>query len=732
MLSSGCKLNPSNEMSASGQPDRLRFGAFELDLDAGELLRDGRPVKIQPQPLKVLMVLAARPGKIVSRDELRARIWDRATFVEFDQGLNYCIRQIRVALEDDASDPRYLETVKKRGYRFIAPLVQERVAADTSPAGQPADEPDGRRRSRPGSYAARLTAAAIVVAAVAGGWLFSRSTHARHTPQNTTAVQQITDFADSAVAPAVSPDGRMIAFIRGNNDFLTPDQIYVKMLPDGEAKQLTDDRRLKYAPSFSPDGSEVAYTVMENSGWSTYTVSVLGGEPHLLLTNAAGLTWLDRHQLLFSETRNGQHMGIVAGPESRAGLRELYFPAHERAMAHYSYPSPDRASALVVEMNQDGLWVPCRLIALDGRTKSAPVGPPGPCRAAGWSPDGRWMYFAAAVNGQGHLWRQRARDGVPEQITSGATEESGVAVDPDGQTLMTSIGVRQSTLWIHTGGSERQLSSEGQIVGCAFSEDGRFIYYLRRLESEGQGRELRRMSVSDGKSEVLLPGVSVLEFDVSRDDKDVVFTTSSREHSTQLWIAPTDRGSPPKPIGATGERSPFFGPAGEVLFRFIEGRFNYLGRMNRDGTARAKVVPYPISFIQSVSPGRNWVMAVAPLLDNSTVAPMAIPVRGGNPIRICEIYCQMAWATSGRFLFASVEEPSRSSPGRTLAIPVGPGEMLPALPPKGIHPLADASVVSGARSVGRAGFAPGADADTFAYVQDSVHRNLFRVTLPPG
>src|SRR5438876_576828 len=107
-------------MSVNGRPRRLTFGAFELDVASEQLLRDGRPVKIQPQPLRVLVVLAERAGEIVSRDELRRQIWDTATFVEFDQGLNYCIRQIRVALGDEASNPVYLDTVKKRGYRFIA------------------------------------------------------------------------------------------------------------------------------------------------------------------------------------------------------------------------------------------------------------------------------------------------------------------------------------------------------------------------------------------------------------------------------------------------------------------------------------------------------------------------------------------------------------------------------------------------------------------------------------
>jgi TolB-like protein/Tfp pilus assembly protein PilF len=105
---------------------RTRFGNFELDAGSGTLLRDGRRVRIQPQPLRVLVFLVDHAGRFVSREDLRQAIWDRATFVEFDQGLNYCIRQIRQALGDVAAEPVFIETLKKRGYQFIAPV--ERIA----------------------------------------------------------------------------------------------------------------------------------------------------------------------------------------------------------------------------------------------------------------------------------------------------------------------------------------------------------------------------------------------------------------------------------------------------------------------------------------------------------------------------------------------------------------------------------------------------------------------------
>jgi TolB-like protein/DNA-binding winged helix-turn-helix (wHTH) protein len=113
---------------------RLKFGEFELDPQSEELLRDGQPVKIQPQPLRVLGILLERHGEIVSREQLRARIWGDATFVEFDHGLNYAIRQIRLALRDEVSEPRYIETLPKQGYRFVAVVVD----AEPKPLAEPA------------------------------------------------------------------------------------------------------------------------------------------------------------------------------------------------------------------------------------------------------------------------------------------------------------------------------------------------------------------------------------------------------------------------------------------------------------------------------------------------------------------------------------------------------------------------------------------------------------------
>jgi hypothetical protein len=153
----------------------------------------------------------------------------------------------------------------------------------------------------------------------------------------------------------------MVAFIRGGDAFLSRGQIWVKLLPNGQTVRLTSDANVKFAPVFTPDDSRVAYSEVTRSedgrqSWDTWSVPVLGGEPTRLLPNASGLVWFGDRHILFSEFKGKVHLGVVTATEARAEEREIYFPAHERGMAHYSYPSPDLKSILVVEMDRAGTF----------------------------------------------------------------------------------------------------------------------------------------------------------------------------------------------------------------------------------------------------------------------------------------------------------------------------------------------------------------------------------------
>ena len=144
---------------------RVRFGLFHFDPATGELSREGTPIRLQPQPARVLALLLERPGEIVSREDLRRHVWGNETFVDFERGLNFCIAQIRSALGDSADSPRYVETVPKRGYRFIAPASSFNDGAGLKTG--PSDETGPSRTPRQA-----WTLAALVIALAAGAGAF--------------------------------------------------------------------------------------------------------------------------------------------------------------------------------------------------------------------------------------------------------------------------------------------------------------------------------------------------------------------------------------------------------------------------------------------------------------------------------------------------------------------------------------------------------------------------------
>jgi DNA-binding winged helix-turn-helix (wHTH) protein/Tol biopolymer transport system component len=729
----------------------IQFEDVEIDLGRFEVRRRGRRVRLERQPFDLLVLLLRNRGDLVARKEIAESLWGPDVFVETDRSINNAIRKIRLALRDDPEHPRFIETVAGRGYRFIATVslspgsqpksISEQIAFrdehDTLSTNDPASGNNsasaaGTRRL-PGVLAVNwfvlVTAALLVVAGVI--WELQQKSDQSKEPMERRELSytQITNFTDSAVAPALSPDGRMVAFYRSDTWFLTPDQIYVKLLPRGEPVQITNDPRLKYGLAFSPDGSRIAYTTYttEDDVWRTFTVSPLGGEPALLLSNAAGLTWLDQRQILFSEIQTGIHMGIVTATENRSEHRKVYFPQHERMMAHFSYASPNRQWALVVEM--DPAWQRCRLIVLDGSSASREVGPRGPCTSAAWSPDGRWMYFSAEVDSSHHLWRQRFPAEQPEQITYGPTEEDGVAVAPDGRSLITSIGLEESAVWIHDKRGDRALSSEGRAIpgSVRFSSDSRFLYYLMRHDSPASSSELWRRELESGKSEVVLPGISMMEYDISNDSKEVVFSSQPPGKASQLWLAHLDSSLAPTLIASGGERTPHFGPDAQVIFQFTDGKANYIGQIKQDGSQRSELVPYPVSDLGAISPDRRWILADVPMANENAV--MAIPIGGGSSRRVCT-YCQADWAPNGKFFYVELTSNSLTTRGKTVAIPLSEGEMLPSLPSSGISGPEDAKALRGARFLDAWLISPGPNPSIFAYVKTTGHRNLYRIPVP--
>ena len=705
---------------------RRRFGRCELDVAELRLYRDGRPIRIEPQPLRMLVALTDRPGEIVTRDELRTLIWGDATFVEFNQGLGYCARQIRLALADDAGHPIYVETIKGRGYRFIAPVVDDAPAA---PVVEPAPVRTLRaaHQRRPRGRSAAIVASAAVILAAAGLAVWFRRPA---TPR--VSYTQLTNFTDAAVAPAVSPDGRTIAFIRETGtSFPIMGEVFVKWLPSSQAVQLTHDGLPKYGVAFSPDGSEITYTLATIGRWNTMAVPVLGGDPRLVLTNASGLSWLDAHRVLFSEFTGGIHMGLVTSTDTRADLRRIYLPAHERGMAHQGTLSPDRRWVLVVEMGPDGGWNPCRLVPFDGSSSGRPVGPEGGhCTSAVWSADGSVMYFTASTGSGSHIWRQRFPNGSPEQLTSGPSDEEGLALSPDGRSLLTSVGTEESELWLRDAYGERLLSSEGFAWSPSFSQDGRTLYYMLGGLASDRPSELWMLDVDSGTRRPVVQGFAMRSYDVSDDGRAIVFAARTREGTFEVWLASADHSTAPRRLTDPRNDSPYFGPGGRIVFRGTDGSNNYMLEMERDGTRRRKIRSAPIVELMGRSADRRWAVSMVPSGGEPPVATAFVPLDGGPEQRLCPALCRAQWSPAGDRLY--VQFVGDFSTGEAVVFAADGHEMFPPLPAGGITSVAQGAALGGSivHAPLQGGSAvPGPSPDTFAYTKTVAHRNLFWITI---
>jgi Tol biopolymer transport system component/predicted Ser/Thr protein kinase len=543
------------------------------------------------------------------------------------------------------------------------------------------------------------------------------------------AWQQLTNFTDSATQPALSADGRLLAFIRGPSTFVSLGQIYVKMLPDGEPMQLTHDSFHKMSPQFSPDASHIAYTIP----WDTWTMPVLGGEPRRMLPNASGLIWIGPQQLLFSEIKSGLHMAVISATESRTEAHTVYIPPHDRGMAHRSYLSPDRKSVLLAEMDNGG-WLPCRVVPFDGGSPGRVVGPPsGACKDGGWSPDGAWIYVSSNAGGTFHIWRQHSSGGEPEQITASATEEEGIAVAPDGQSLITSVGLEESEVWIHDQAGERRISSEGFAHNPHFSADGKKLFYLsHQLARQGFPMgEIWEADIATGHTERLLPGLFVTSFDISADGKQIAFAATQEGRDPRIWVAPLDHRSAPRRLSSSVEDMPLFTRAGDIVFRASEGHTNFAYRMKADGSGRQRLLQDAIIESNAVSPDGALLLAwIATTDEDMPFSMAAIPVSGGVPQRVCTP-CVGRWTLDGRFLVLDWWGSGTMDANRkTFAIPLRDGKMLPPTPPNGIRTRAELDAIAGIRVIDAPAAVFGPRLTIYAFTRTSVHRNLYRIPLP--
>ena len=424
-------------------PRKIRFGIFEADLAAGELRRNGSKVKLQDQPFQVLAALLEKPGEVVTKEELRKRIWDEDTYVDFDRSLATAVNRVRTVLGDSATCPRFIETVPKRGYRYLA---ESPSPPPRNNGGEPSNGTGSGRKTVTPAIGVSLGA----IAAVALAWWFLHPAP----PSQWSEPRRITSAPGLTFQPTISADGTLIAYASdraGKGDL----DIWVQQI-GSEPVQITDDPADESEPHLSPDGKQVAFR-SERNGGGIYIRPTIGGHARLLAPGGRRPRFSpDGRRIAYHTGRHSSpgSLTVLMGDESyiidATGGEPVPLNLSNSRTADPVW-SPDSSRLLIRTRPLGGpryehyAW---RVFSGDGRE----IGPSGAFakiraspaanrlhvyRPEHWSPDG-FVYFTSGDEDSVDLWRIEVdpksgrADGDPERVLAGTGSYLGPAIAGDG------------------------------------------------------------------------------------------------------------------------------------------------------------------------------------------------------------------------------------------------------------------------------------------------------------
>src|SRR5579863_2323049 len=246
-------------MGGKAAGNRFRFGLFELNRDTLELSRKGRRVPLQALPARLLSMMVERAGEMVSREEIQGKLWPEGTFVDFEAGLNTAVRKIRQALDDSAQNPRFVETVPRRGLRFLASVEKEVDGGETGAAEGPsppaAADPAATVRKIGNRRRIALGAAAL---AVVGAIAFATRARFGQNLEAGLRIEPLTSFPNEEYQGSFSPGGREFVFSWSGYEG-TSTHLYVGQMGSGNVRAITSGAVRDELASWSPDGKWIAF-----------------------------------------------------------------------------------------------------------------------------------------------------------------------------------------------------------------------------------------------------------------------------------------------------------------------------------------------------------------------------------------------------------------------------------------------------------------------------------------
>jgi Tol biopolymer transport system component/DNA-binding winged helix-turn-helix (wHTH) protein len=519
----------------------VRFGGFEADVRTGELRKDGVKLKLSGQPFQVLTILLERPGEVVTREELQKRLWPD-TFVDVERNLNTAVNKIREVLGDSAESPQFVETLPRRGYRFIGE-VETPARPEASVVPVEADRGPSQRRVWWKIGAGGLAIAAIAIAAFVG---YRWRRQPRPDEQVVLTAVPFTALPGWAIQPAFSPDGSRISFA-----WSPPGKgfdLYVKALGSETLLRLTDHPSGFVSSAWSPDGTRIAVSRRAGADSGIFVVPALGGpEQKLHSTQNWGsfMSWSpDGKSIAFTDVAEENHVRIYLLSTETLEARRIptnpmclweSWPAfsHNGKYLAYWCSQNDLDAALYFFSVPDGK--PTKIVPL----LSGPVG-------LTWSADDTKLIYSSFQGNNSELGEVWVANGSPKRL---GLEGIMPSASPKGDKLAYATRSYPVDLWrrdlLHPEAPPvKVLPSSRQQYDAQYSPDGKRIVFV----SPRSGQPGVWVSNEDGSNLVQIsdPNYDSGSPQWSPEGTKIAFDSSPRAGSWEVYIADLAEGKPRK------------------------------------------------------------------------------------------------------------------------------------------------------------------------------------------
>ena len=563
-----------------GKSRVVRFGVFEPDLASEELRKNGVRVKLTEQPFQVLVTLLERPGELIKRDELRQKLWADDTFVDFDHSLNAAINKLREALGDSANNPRFVETVPRRGYRFIAPVegaVTPRADEDSDDARSAAAVASGASEAlgQPRRQPLRLVVAVqsvLLIAAVGfilARWIGEPET-AAELPLRGFTIEPNNLVTAPHARPAISPNGKHIVYVVGDGSrtklavydlvqdrsreldgtdgghapFWSPGSDFIAFLADNDLKKVKVNggpaitvahmtRTFMPGGTWSPDGEYVLIGELE-----LYEVPASGGDPIVVLDEATRAGFGEIYPYLLPLEAGRASLVFSQRMENQIKLRELT-TGEQEALTNGAFPVYSASGHIVYQtrFERDGLWaLPFSLEMLQPTGEAFPIAQDAsfPSVAA----DGTLVYAEQVQALERQLvWRDRAG----RQLGSIGPPQRDMefpSLSPDGRYILVAAEEnRNRDIWLHdvVGSTTTRFTFHPAVEHFAiWSANGKKVAFTTRRA--GNNDIFTKLASGGGSARPLAttPRAEVVN-DWSPDGQTLIYQRFGLKTGSDLW-----------------------------------------------------------------------------------------------------------------------------------------------------------------------------------------------------